>query len=262
VSGRATRAVGALLLLAALALAALAQAEITQKGNLRVAASATMKPRALPRTGTAPIAVSVAGKVSTTDETQPPQLTQLTIEINRHGHLDYGGLPTCKVNLIQPASNGRALAACRSSLVGEGKFFGTITLPGSAPYPIEGRLLVFNGREHGRQVLFGHIYSPHPFATSFVMTFQISSRRHGAYGTTLTANLGKALGNKRNLTGIEMILSRRWRSGGRRHSYLSADCPAPKGFGAAPFPLARTSFAFAGGTRLTSTLSSECKAKG
>jgi hypothetical protein len=95
-----------------------------------------------------------------------------------------------------------------------------------------------------------------------VMTFEISSKKHGAYGTTLSANLRQALGTRRNLTGIEMTLARRWSSGGHRHSYLSAGCPAPKGFRGALFPLARTSFAFAGGKRLSSTLMSECRARG
>ena len=40
------------------------------------------------------------------------------------------------------------------------------------------------------------------FATSFVITFEIKSNRHGTYGTTLTANLTKALGNKRNPPGL------------------------------------------------------------
>ncbi len=186
----------------------------------------------------------------------------MTIEINRHGRLDYRGLPVCNVDEIQPASNGRALSACRAALVGEGKFFGMITLPGAAPNPIEGKLLVFNGREGAHRVLLGHIYSPHPFATSFVMTFAISNRRHGQYGTTLSADLTEALGDKRNLTGIEMTLQRRYSSHGKRLSFLSAGCPAPKGFPGASFPLARTSFAFAGGAKLTSTLTSACKARG
>lgn len=249
--------------LALLALgASFARAEVIQRGNLRLSVSAQMRPRALPRKGAAPISVSVAGHVSTTDETQPPQLKKLTIEINRHGRLDYAGLPICQVNRIQPASNSRALAACRAALVGQGRFFGTITLPGSAPYPIEGRLLVFNGKEHGHQVLLGHIYSSSPFSISFVMTFEIQTKPHGTWGTTLSANLRQALGTRRNLTGIEMTLARRWSSGGHRHSYLSAGCPAPKGFGGAFFPLARTSFAFAGGKRLSSTLTSECRARG
>jgi hypothetical protein len=249
--------------LAVAALGGLAQAaEVTQKGNLRVAVDGRLSPHALPRVGTAPVAVSVAGKISTIDGTPPPQLRKLTIEINRNGRIDATGLPVCRASVIQTASNGRALAACGPALVGEGKFFGTISLPGSAPYPIEGKLLVFNASEHGHPALLGHVYSPHPFATSFVIAFQISANRQGTYGTTLTANLSKALGDKRNLTGLEMTLKRRYSYRGKSRSYISAGCPAPKGFPGAPFPLARTNFAFAEGTKLTSTLSSDCKVRG
>jgi hypothetical protein len=64
------------------------------------------------------------------------------------------------------------------------------------------------------------------------------------------------------LTGLQMTLNRRYSAGGRRHSYISSGCPAPKGFPGAVFPLARTSFSFTGGKKLTSTLSSTCKARG
>ncbi len=244
-----------------LATASLAAAEVIQQESLQITTTAQMRPRSLPRKGQAPIAVSVAGHIATTNETQPPQLAKLTIEINRHGSLDYQGLPICNVNRIQPGSSARALTACRSSLVGQGRFIGTIILPGSAPYPIEGKLLVFNGQERGHEVLLGHIFTSNPFSISFVMTFQIKTRPHGQYGTTLTADIGKALGPRRNLTGIEMTLSRRFHAGGRSHSFLSAGCPAPKGFPSAVFPLARTSFAFADGRRLSSTLRSECRAR-
>ena len=59
-----------------------------------------------------------------------------------------------------------------------------------------------------------------------------------------------------------MTLSRRYSYRGQRHSYLSAGCPAPKGFPGVSFPLARTSFAFAGGMKLTSTLTRDCKVRG
>lgn len=241
--------------------ATLARAEITQKGNLRVTVSGRMAPHALPRSGVAPISVSVDGKVSTTDQSLPPQLRVMKIEINRNGRLDYRGLPVCRLHWIQPANNSRALAACRPSLIGQGTFSAYIVLKGQEPYPTTGRLLVFNGREHGKQVLLGHIYIAQPFASSFVITFQIAARRHGQYGATLTANLAKALGTRRFLTGIAMNLSRRYTYRGARHSYLSAGCPAPPGFRKAFFPLARTSFAFAGGTKLTTTLTSDCKVR-
>jgi hypothetical protein len=252
----------ALLLFGSGALASAEPPEIVQKGNLRVSMSGKLSPHVLPRKGFAPVSVTVGGKVSTTDETEPPQLRQMTVEINRHGRIESTGLPICNAGQIRTASNGRALATCGKALVGEGKFFGTVTLPGSAPYPIEGKLLVFNGREHGHPVLLGHVYSPHPFATSFVISFAISSKRKGNYGTVLTADLRKALGSKKNLTGIEMKLSRHYSYKGKRRSYVSAGCPAPKGFKSTPYPLARTSFAFADGRKLSGVLTRTCGARG
>ena len=245
-----------------LAGASLAVAEVVQHGALRVSVQGDLTPKTLPRAGMAPVAVKVGGRVSTTDGAEPPQMQKLVIEINRHGRLDGTGLPTCRAQAIRTASNGRALAACGPALVGEGTFSGTIGLPGSAPFPFEGKLLVFNAVEHGRPELLGHIYSPHPFATSFVIGFRVRSERHGDYGTVLTANLKQALGQKKNLTGIEMTLSRRYTYKGQARSYVSAGCPAPKGFPSASYSLARTSFSFAGGTTLSTVLNRSCGARG
>lgn len=238
--------------------AVLVHAETSGIGNIRIKVSGDLRPQTLPRTGVAPVSVSVGGQISTTDGSEPPQLRELVIEINRHGRIDSTGLPTCNVAVIRTASNGRALRACSSSLVGKGKFIGTITLPGAAPYPLEGELLVFNGREHGHSVLLGHIYSPHPFATSFVITFGIKAGRKGDYGTVLVANIKKALGKQKNLTGIEMTLNRHYSYKGRSHSYVSAGCPAPKGFTSAQYKLARTTFVFADGRKVSTVLERTC----
>jgi hypothetical protein len=131
-----------------------------------------------------------------------------------------------------------------------------ITLVGQEPYPTSGRLLVFNSKRGRKPVLYGHI-----FATSFVIVFKVQRLRKGAYGTALNAPLPKAMDAWGRLTGLDMTLSRRYSAGGRRHSFISSGCPAPKGFPGAVFPLARTSFAFDGGPNLTSTLSSNCKVR-
>lgn len=248
--------------LCVLAAAALAHAEIAGSGDLRVSVSGKLTPHRLPRTASAPVAVTIGGQISTTDGTEPPQLRKLTIEINRHGHLQWTGLPTCGPEAIRTASNGRALAACGAALVGRGSFKGTITLPGAAPYPIEGKLLVFNGTEGTRHVLLAHAYSPHPFATSFLITFAIERGGKGDYGTILLADLHHALGTQKNLTGIEMTLSRRYSYRGRQRSYVTAGCPAPKGFHATSFKLARTTFAFADGRTLSEVLNRSCGARG
>jgi hypothetical protein len=253
----------ALFAIASLLLGALASAAvITQKGNLRLAVQGKLSPKKLPRKGAAPIAVSVGGEISTTDESLPPQLKAIRIELNRNGVLDNTGLEVCPYAKIQPGSTSRALAGCRSSLVGEGSFSADITLAGQAPYPTEGKLVVFNGEKAGKPVLYGHIYSSQPFATSFVIVFKLSKHKGGTYGTVLDAPLPKAMKAWGRLTGLKMTLSRRYSVKGKRHSYLSSGCPAPKGFTQVSFPLARTSFAFAGGVELSSVLSSTCRARG
>jgi DNA-binding beta-propeller fold protein YncE len=235
--------------------------EVAQKGNLRLALGGDLAPRKLPREGSSPVAVTIDWKLSTTDETAVPPLKQVRIEINRHGRLDYSGLPTCPVDRIQPASSERALTACRSALVGQGSFEADVALAGQERYAAKGRLLVFNGKSRGKPVLLGQIYSPRPFATSFVIVFEVQKLGGGTYGTALSATLPKALAGWGNLTGVRMKLSRRYRSGGESHSYLSAGCPAPKGFPGASFPLTRTSFDFAGGLGLSETLTRSCRVR-
>ncbi len=233
-----------------------------QKGNLRLSLEGQIAPQALPRVGRAPVAVTLGGHISTTDGSQPPQLKSIRIELNRGGHLESRGLPICPPGRIRIASSARALAACRAALVGSGHFEADIALAGQQPYPTEGRLLAFNGRLGGRPAIFAHIYSPRPFATSFVIVFTVSKGGHGRFGTVLSASLPRALGNWGYLTGIEMKLSRHYAYRGSRHSFISAGCPAPKGFPGAVFTLARATFSFTGGPSLGSSLTRSCRVRG
>jgi hypothetical protein len=241
-----------------------ATSTVTQEDNLRISVEGKLSPKRLPRKGLAPISVEVGWQIATTDGSPPPRLKQLAIEINRHGHFDYAGLPTCPYAKIQPATTQRALANCRSALVGRGSFSAEIALKGQEgeAYAASGQLLVFNGENKGKPVLFGQIYSPRPFATSFVITFEVTELRKGTYGTALTATLPKALRSWGNLTAIEMKLERKYGFKGKRRSYISAGCPAPKGFGLASFKLARTEFAFNGGAELASTVVGDCRVRG
>lgn len=234
---------------------------IEQRGNLRVSVDGDLAPRRLPRKGAAPVRVSVAGQIATTDGSLAPQLKTLAIELNRHGRLERAGLPRCRYEAIQPGSSKRALAACRSALVGTGSFEASIILAGQEPYPSKGRLLLFNATERGKPVLYGHIHTARPFSTSFVIVFELRRKRGGRYGTTLFARIPRSMDSWGRLTALQMTLGRTYRAAGKRRSYVSAGCPAPKGFPGALFPLARTTFAFKGGKRIASTLISECKTR-
>jgi hypothetical protein len=247
-----------LLLLAAVA--AVAQGETVQKGHLRVAFSGEFSPHALPRRGAAPIAVAIGGRISTTDGRPPPQLRRITIEINRSGHLGAVGLPSCDLDDIQPSTNQGALASCRDSLVGSGNFTANVELPQQAPFPSRGKVLAFAGRERGKPVILAHVYGTEPVPTSYTLPFEIG-RSAGTFGTVLTASLPQVTSDWGFVTGLDLRLNRRFSYRGSGRSYLSAGCPAPPGFPGATFPLARASFAFAGGMTLASVLNRACKAK-
>jgi hypothetical protein len=64
-----------------------AQGEVVRKGNLQGSFSGSISPQRLPRTGLAPVAVTMGGKITTTDRSVPPKLERITLAINSHGKL-------------------------------------------------------------------------------------------------------------------------------------------------------------------------------
>ncbi len=168
------------------------------------------------------------------------------------------GLPTCTERQIQPASDARALAQCGDALVGSGRFWASVVFPDQRPYPTRGRLLIFNGREGGRPVLFAHIYTRSPFVSSFVITFRIKHVRKGAFGTELSAAFPQALGDWGFVDRIKLTLRRKYLAGGAQRSYFNAGCPAVGNAKQAAFVLARTSFFFGSHRPITLSVPKSC----
>jgi hypothetical protein len=233
------------------------RAEVAQQGNLRVSFAGRIAPHSLPRVGLAPVAVSLAGEIKTTDGQKPPQLRTISLAINRNGRLDYRGLPRCNFHQIQPATTVEAREACRSSLVGTGTFEANVALPEQSPFPSNGKVLAFNGNLHGKPVIYAHVYGTEPLPTSFVLPFRIR-QGSGAYGTTLLARLPQVAAEWGFVSGVSLTLRRSFTYQGRRHSYLSAGCPAPKGFPGATFSFAKAGFGFEDGRLLSSKLQRSC----
>jgi hypothetical protein len=244
-----------------LALVSLAQAEIVQEGNLRVSFDGKLTPHALPRQGEAPVRVAVATKIGASDGSAPPQLRRMSIAINRYGHFDTRGLPVCTLRDIQPATTENALKACGDSLVGQGRFSARVLLSQQqSPFPASGKLYAFNGILHGKPAILAHVFGTDPVPTSFTLSF-VLQRTKGTFGTVLSASLPEATGNSGYVTGISLNLGRNFRANGRARSYLSASCPAPKGFPGATFPFAKATFGF-GKRTVSSTITRTCKVGG
>jgi hypothetical protein len=249
------RGIPALCLSAILGLGLIApgQAEVFQKQGVRVTVDGGLSPTRLPRKGQVPVAVSVSGRIAATKQGTLPQLKALQIAINSAGTLDVKGIPHCRIGHINPSTTQQALAMCRSSLIGEGHFSANVVLPEQSPFPSQGRLLAFNGQIGRKPAVFAHVYGTQPLATSYVFAFRIK-RTKGTYGTVLEASFPKATGDWGYITGISLNLD--------RSRFMQAGCPAPAGFTKVVFPLVKTSFDFAAGLDIKSTLIRSCEARG
>lgn len=254
---RKAKRLGALGLAFLLVTVAGTSAVVVQKAGVRVSVLSQVMPYKLPRDKPAPIAIFVAGHLAAVDGGIPPQLERLEIQVNRHGLLQSRGLPVCHPRQVQPATTERALANCGEALIGSGQFWAHIILPGQEPYPTKGRLLIFNGRQHGHPTLLAQIYTAHPFNSSFLINFAIRRVSDGPYGTELAASLPEALGSWGYLDRIKLTLKRRYRFRNRQLSYFNAACPAPRGVERISFPLAKATFFF-GHQRISVAVDKAC----
>jgi hypothetical protein len=244
------------LAVATIALTALspsAKAEVAQEQGVRVTVDGGLAPTKLPRKGQIPVAVSVKGAVAATKEGTLPQLKAIQIAINRAGTLNVRGIPRCRIGKINPSTTQQALAMCRSALIGEGDFSADVVLPEQSPFPSKGKLLAFNGTIGRKPAVFAHVYGTEPLSTSYVFAFRVR-KTPGTFGTVLEASFPKATGDWGYITGISLNLF--------RSRFMEAGCPAPTGFTKVAFPLVHTSFDFAGGLDIQSTLTRTCRAKG
>ena len=235
-----------------LVLSSLAGAEVAQKGGVRVSVVGRMTPTELPRSGVAPIAVSVASHITPTLPGALPKLEAISIALNSHGKLQNRSIPLCRLGRINPSTSAEALLECRPSLIGEGHFSANLRIPEQSPFPSQGKVLAFNGRLRGKPAIFAHIYGTEPVPTSYVLPFLIAKSR-GIYGTVLQASLPRVTGEWGYVTGVSLNLQSR---------FVSAGCPAPQGFPGVVFPLMRTTFSFDGGVKLKSTMTRSCKVRG
>lgn len=237
----------------------LASAETVRDGAVQVSFGGSVSPKVLPREGTTPVAVTVSGKIRDLAGVPPPSLRRISIEVNRLGVLDRRGLPLCPRRRLQATSTDAALAACAPAIVGEGRVGGVIVLPEQDPTRFKGRVLAFNGRlPDGRPAILAQLYTTVPGPFAFVLPFAIG-HAGGGFGVSLVATVPPATRESVHITSFSLRLHRTFALDGEERSYLSAGCPAPEGFGAAPFPLVRATYSFVAQPSVGETLVRSCR---
>lgn len=246
-----------LLVLACLAAAGVARAELSQTGNLRISFNGSFAPQALPRDRLAPISVTVEGLLETTDGSQPPVVNQIAIELNRNGRISTLGLPTCTAAQLQSTSADGALARCRPALVGHGGFAASLQTSGKL-LPAHGQVLIFNGSFQGKPALLLHFFTSVPVRATLVLPMVISHSSKGRYGTAFSTDIPVLAGGLGSITRLKLEVGRQYRFEGQRRSFISASCAAPPGFPGTIFAFARGSFHFDDGKTIRTALTRDC----
>src|SRR5215213_3662866 len=232
--------------------AALANAELVERGNLFVKFAGGIAPTKLPRHTNAPISVRVDGTVRTLSGDRPPALRFISIAINRGGRLETKGLPVCRRGQIEASSSASAMATCGDALVGTGRYSAGVAFPEQNTFPISGRILAFNTVIDGERAILAHVYGRRPYPNSRIFVFHIHNSS-GTYGTVLTASLPASLNRNGYLKRIVLNLKRNFTYQGHKRSYLTAACGAPEGLTVGVFPFVRVGMTFADGRKLAST---------
>jgi hypothetical protein len=247
-----------MLLAAVLFGAAIAHGEISGDGSLFVSFNGGFTPHTLPRDRDAPVKVRLSTSIKTADGSRPPRLRQIVLAVNRYGHISTEGLPACSPDLLESTDPSTALARCSDALIGRGQLTANLEFSDRPPLPAHGEILAFNGRNHGRPVILLHIYGSRPVNVTVVLVFSIRHPAKGKFGTVLKTRIPRIAADLGYVTKASLTFDRRYRYRGRVHSFLSARCAAPSGFSGAIFSFTRGRFAFAGGKKITTTLTRTC----
>ncbi len=238
----------------------LARGERAQAGNLIVALNGGIAPLDLPRDRTAPVAVSLQGRVATADGSPLPRLTRIDLGLAGKDLLFTRGLPVCPRARLRNATSRQALDRCAPALVGNGRLDADVFVPNQSPFAIHAHLLAFNGRARGgRTAIWVHAFSLDP-PVSLVFPFVVRAGG-GAFPTRLVAIVPRSVGPLPHLAAFELTLRRRFSFAGERRSYISASCPVPKPFTAGFLSFARATYSFADDRRISIESVRSCRAR-
>lgn len=205
---------------------ALGDRQVECAGNVCVADDGGIFPSKLPKHGKAPVTARIVGGISTRDDSHPPALQTLDLDVDRTIEVDAVGLPTCTAGQLQARSSTEVRRVCADAMVGSGTAEVEVAFPEQAPFSSVGPLLLFNGGVHGgTTTVFLHAYVNVPAPTAIVIKATVTRTHRGRFGLHLATRIPKIAGGAGSATGFKLKIGRRYTYKGRRKSFLVAGCP-------------------------------------
>jgi len=205
------------------------------------------QPQTLPRRSYAPIDFQGDLDLSSRSGRQPPALTEAVVYFNRAGLVDTAGLPTCTPEQVAALDSEAARATCRGAIVGEGTVAAEL-----AGIELSAPLTIFNGpAEAGHPTAVLHARFGAPVEQVFAIPVPIE-RIPGAFRYRVTVQVPPLALGRASLTRLHVDIGRRFRVGGKTHSYVSARCNEP-------IVRTRGRFTFAEGTVIDGSVERFCR---
>ena len=194
-------------------------------GNIVINADGGFAPKSLPRDHDAPITIHGGGKLSTVSGELPPVLETITIEFDRHGHLETAGLPVCTVARLEATTVPQARRACPGAIVGTGHGHAIVKFPEQGPIPADSPITLFNGPRKGpNATVIAHAFTTVPAPTTFIVPIVIERIHKGIYGYRTKARIPKIAGGAGHPISGHLKIGRKWTYRGQEHSYVNARC--------------------------------------
>jgi hypothetical protein len=228
-----------------LALAAGEKPTVIRAGNLVLTLNGGVTPKALPKSKLAPITIHFSGRIATVDGSQPPALSNFSIDTGRTGAIETKGVPVCSRAKIQATTTQAAERACSGAIVGRGSTEVKVAFPESTPFTADGPLVIFNGgTKGGKTLILIHAYVAVPAPTAIVETITVTKEHRGPYNLHTTGPIAPIAGGSGSVTGFDLTINRR--------GYLMASCLGGTFF-------AHVVAAFRDGTEVSGSLTRPCK---
>jgi hypothetical protein len=210
---------------AALACAAVAVGVTTQIGNLKVSATAEFQPRQFPPHGTVPAQFGTIVRIGTVNGDQPPALKTVLFELDKHGKINFKGVPTCTVAQLEGTTPSEARKRCAGALLGTGMGKARVEMPGKPPFTISSPISIFNAPpEGGKPAMIAHAYEKVPSPQALLVPFTLERINHGRYGYRAELELPPIAGGDGAAILAEASFGRTYTHHGHKVGYVEAEC--------------------------------------
>lgn len=196
---------------------------LVEVNDIVLRADGGFQPQTLPKRHFAPIDFEGHFDISPRRGRPLPPLQQALIDFDRDGRLSVAGLPTCAPESVAQLGTAAARRACRGAIVGSGHI-GAAIAGGGGFIETTAPLTIFNGPRlaTGPSVVF-HARTAVPTPEIYAILIPIE-RLSGRFRYRARIDVPPLAGGLGALTHLDVDIGRRYRSGGRTRSYVSARC--------------------------------------